>query len=316
MNGGLLQDAHAAHRGGDITGAAPSGGGSGGGGGSGSSGGGGGSGGGSSASYIITASASIGGEISSDKQVTVSRGASQTFIIKPAEGYVISNVLVDGKGVGQVIRYTFSNVRSSHTIQALFVAEGMSGHGHQGNCPKDETCPIWPYTDSIPTAWYHDGVHYCIETDLMIGTAPTLWEPDIPLTRAMMAQVLYNKSGRPAVSGDGMFDDVDRGWYWSAITWGCRNNVLYGYGDGNFGPQDPITREQLAALLWRYAGRPQTDVQSSFSDAAEASDYAKQALHWTSQHGIIAGYPDGTFRPRANATRAEAAQMIMRYFNL
>lgn len=296
---------------GEITGATPSGGGNSGGGSSGS----GGSGGGS-VSYIITASASIGGEISPDKQVTVSRGASQTFIIKPAEGYVISNVLVDGKGVGQVTRYTFSNVQSKHTIQALFVAEGMSGRGHQGNCPKDKTCPIWPYTDSIPTAWYHDGVHYCIETDLMIGTAPTLWEPDIPLTRAMMAQALYNKAGRPAVSGDGMFDDVDQGWYWSAITWGCRNNALYGYGDGNFGPQDPITREQLAALLWRYAGRPQTDVQSNFSDAAEVSDYAKQALCWASQHGIIAGYPDGAFRPRANATRAEAAQMIMRYFNL
>lgn len=308
-NGGTLDPST-----GDVTGEVPGGGDNPGGGGSGGGGGGGGS--SSSASYIITASASIGGEISPDKQVTVRRGASQTFTIKPAEGYVISSVLVDGKSVGQVSSYTFSNVQSKHSIQALFVAEGMSGHGHQGDCPKNEVCPIWPYTDSNPKAWYHDGVHYCIEMDLMIGTAPALWEPDIPFTRAMMAQVLYNKSGRPAVSGDGMFDDVGQEWYWPAITWGGRNNVLFGYGDGNYGPQDPITREQLVALLWRYAGRPQTDAQSSFSDVDEVSDYAKQALHWASQQGIIAGYPDGAFHPRANATRAEAAQMIMRYFNL
>lgn len=278
----------------------------------------GGSGGGSSSStsYIIMASASIGGEISPEKRVTVRSGADQTFTIRPAEGYVISDVLVDGKSVGQVTSYTFRNVRSGHTIQALFVAEGMSGHGHQGDCPKDETCPIWPYTDSIPTDWYHDGVHYCIEDQLMIGTAPVLWEPDISLSRAMMAQVLYNKAGQPAVSGDGVFDDVDREWYWPAITWGGRNNVLLGYDDGSYGPQDPITREQLATLLWRYAGQPQTDDQLRFSDAAEVSDYARQALNWASRQGVITGYPDGTFRPQDDASRAEAAQMIMRYFEL
>lgn len=279
-------------------------------------GGGNGSGGSSPASYVIMASASIGGGISPDKRVTVRSGADQTFTIKPDEGYVISDVLVDSESVGAVDSYTFRNVRSGHTIQALFVAEGMSGHGHQGPCPKDETCPIWPYTDSIPTDWYHDGVHYCIENDLMIGTAPVLWEPDIPLSRAMMAQVLYNKAGQPAVGGDGVFSDVDREWYWPAITWGGRSNVLLGYDDGSYGPQNPITREQLATLLWRYAGQPQFDGELSFSDAAQVSDYAKQALNWASRQGVIAGYPDGTFRPQANASRAEAAQMIMRYFEL
>ena len=278
-----------------------------------SSGGGGGS---HSASYIITASASIGGEISPDKKVTVSRGADQTFVIKPAVGYVISDVLVDGKSVGPQTSYTFKDVRASHTIQALFVAEDMSGHGRHGDCPKDETCPIWPYTDSIPTAWYHDGVHYCIERGLMIGTAPALWEPNIPFSRAMMAQVLYNNGGRPEVSGEGVFADVDKEWYWPAITWGGRNKVLWGYGDGNYGPQDSITREQLATLLWRYSGQPQAGVQLNFSDAAQVSDYAREALCWASQHGVINGYPDGSFRPQGYASRAEAAQMIMRYFNL
>ena len=295
---------------GEITGAVPTGGGS-------DRPSGGGSGGGSSpASYVITASASVGGEIFPDQRVTVRGGADQTFTITPAEGYVISDVLVDDESVGPVTSYTFRNVRSAHTIQALFAAEGTSGHGHPGGCPKDETCPIWPYTDSIPTDWYHDGVHYCIENGLMIGTAPVLWEPDIPLSRAMMAQVLYNRAGQPAVSGAGVFEDVDQCGYWPAITWGGRTGVLQGYGDGSYGPYDAITREQLATLLWRYAGQPAADGQLHFSDAAEVSDYAKQALNWASRQGVITGYPDGTFRPRDNASRAEAAQMIMRYFNL
>lgn len=296
---------------GEITGAAPDGGGND------RPGSSGGSGGGSSpASYVITASASIGGEIFPDQRVTVRGGADQTFTITPAEGYVISDVLVDDESVGPVTSYTFRNVRSAHTIQALFAAEGTSGHGHPGGCPKDETCPIWPYTDSIPTDWYHDGVHYCIENGLMIGTAPVLWEPDIPLSRAMMAQVLYNKAGQPAVSGAGVFEDVEQCGYWPAITWGGRTGVLQGYGDGSYGPYDAITREQLATLLWRYAGQPASDGQLHFSDAAEVSDYARQALNWASRQGVITGYPDGTFRPRDNASRAEAAQMIMRYFEL
>lgn len=295
---------------GEITGAVPTGGGS-------DRPSGGSSGGGSSpASYVITASASVGGEIFPDQRVTVRGGADQTFTITPAEGYAISDVLVDDESVGPVTSYTFRNVRSAHTIQALFAAEGTSGHGHPGGCPKDETCPIWPYTDSIPTDWYHDGVHYCIENGLMIGTAPVLWEPDIPLSRAMMAQVLYNRAGQPAVSGAGVFEDVDQCGYWPAITWGGRTGVLQGYGDGSYGPYDAITREQLATLLWRYAGQPAADGQLHFSDAAEVSDYAKQALNWASRQGVITGYPDGTFRPRDNASRAEAAQMIMRYFNL
>ncbi len=193
---------------------------------------------------------------------------------------------------------------------------GHGGHGHFGDCPKDETCPIWPYTDSIPTAWYHDGVHYCIERSFMIGTAPLLWEPNIPLSRAMVAQVVYNKAGRPEVDGECMFNDVAQEWYWPAITWGGRNTVLLGYGNDNFGPEDPVTREQLATILWRYAGKPAASSELKFSDAATVSDYAKTALCWASEHGVITGYPDGTFLPQGNTTRAEAAQMFMRYFNL
>lgn len=185
-----------------------------------------------------------------------------------------------------------------------------------GPCPRDETCPIWPYTDAVPTAWYHDGVHYCIEEDLMIGTAPALFEPDIPLTRAMVTQVLYNRAGCPQVSGKDPFTDVKSGaWYWPAITWAAKEGIALGYGDGRFGPNDPVTREQLAALLWRDAGRPASQYVLPFSDAHRISDYAVPALRWTTERKIVNGYPDGTFLPQGNATRAEAAQMFYRYFN-
>ena len=267
-------------------------------------------------SGVVTVSASIGGMVSPGKRVPGDHGDDLTFTITPDEGYVIQDVLVDGKSVGPVTSYTFKDVRGRHTIQALFVAEGMLGTGIPEGCPRDETCPIRPYKDSTPTKWYHDGVHYCIENKLMVGTDRGQWEPDIPLSRAMMAQVLYNKAGKPAVSGAGVFDDVDQKWYWPAITWGSRNEVLLGYGNGNYGPQDPITREQLATLLWRYAGRPEADGVLKFSDADDVSDYAVEALCWANQHGIILGYEDGTLRPRGKASRAEAAQMIMRYFTL
>lgn len=268
-------------------------------------------------SYVITASASFGGSINPDNQTVVQPGGAVVFTITPDPGFVISDVVVDGKSIGTPEKYEFTNVRAAHSIEAVFAAS-HSSHGHIG-CPKDETCPIWPYTDSIPKSWYHDGVHYCIENGLTIGTGPAIYEPDIPLSRAMLAQVLYNKSGKPEVTGASEFDDVSEGdwqWYWPAVTWGGRNKVVLGYGDGNFGPDDPVTREQLCTMLWRYARGPAAAVGSNvhFSDSDQVSDWAAEAVRWASSRGIVNGYPDGSFDPKGIASRAEAAQMIMRYF--
>lgn len=120
------------------------------------------------------------------------------------------------------------------------------------DCPRDEHCTIWPFTDARTTAWYHDGVHYCIENSLMNGYGGNIWGPNNTLSRAMLAQILYNQVGKPAVTGDSPFSDVAAGmWYSDAITWASKNGVVLGYGNGKFGPDDPVTREQMAVMLYQ-----------------------------------------------------------------
>lgn len=190
--------------------------------------------------------------------------------------------------------------------------------GGSTNCPRNETCPIWPFTDASTMAWYHDSVHYCIEKGLMNGYGNHIWGPNNILSRAMLAQILYNLAGRPRVTGSSPFTDVASGaWYADAVIWAAAKGVVEGYGNGKFGPDNPITREQLATMLWRYIGKPAAVVGlSGFKDAGQIGDWAADAMDWAMANGILEGYGDGTLRPTGNATRAEAATMIMRFLKL
>jgi len=139
--------------------------------------------------------------------------------------------------------------------------------------------------------------------------------PDKNLSRAQLAQILYNHAGRPAVTGASPFIDVANGkWYTSAIVWANQRGVVGGYGNSLFGPDDNITREQLAVMLWRYAGNPAaTNKELHFNDIDEAGGYALEALRWAVEKGILTGYGNGRLNPTGLATRAEAAAMLMRY---
>jgi hypothetical protein len=120
------------------------------------------------------------------------------------------------------------------------------------------------------------------------------------------------------VTGKNPFPDVGEGkWYSNAITWAYQAGVVEGYDDGNFGPNDKITREQLATMIWRYAGKLQATTSSlgSFTDAAKVSSYAQDALLWACEKAIVQG-DNGVLDPKGNATRAQAATMIMRYLEL
>ncbi len=182
-------------------------------------------------------------------------------------------------------------------------------------CPRDATCPIWPYTDADPHAWYHDGVHFCIENHLMVGYGDDVFAPGDTLSRAMLAQILYNKTGRPAAPEAAPFDDVPDGlWYAPAVAWGAENGVVEGYGNGKFGPADPVTREQLAAMLWRRAGRPESgESLERFPDGGETSPWAAEALQWAVEQGIVVGKDAGLLDPTGTASRAEAAAMVQRF---
>ena len=139
--------------------------------------------------------------------------------------------------------------------------------------------------------------------------------PNNNLTRAQFAQILYNKEGKPAVTGSSIFADAADGlWCAPAVTWAAENGIVGGYGSGLFGPNDNITREQIAVILWRYAGSPAaTDKELHFADADKASGYTLDALRWAAENGILNGYGDGRLNPKGLATRAQAAQILRNY---
>ena len=149
----------------------------------------------------------------------------------------------------------------------------------------------------------------------MGGYSDGTFGPDGRLSRAQLAQILYNREGRPAGSGAAAFTDVDPGyWYAPAIAWAAANGIVTGYGGGRFGPNDSITREQLAVMLWRYAGNPAaTDAELHFADAYKVSEWALDALRWATENHIINGKGGSILDPTGPATRAETAQMLKNF---
>ena len=268
------------------------------------------------ARYSITATAGPGGQIDPSGGVRVRRRQDQTFAITPDPGYQVADVLVDGQSVGAVTAYTFESVTQAHTIAITFRALDEASP-----CPRDDTCPIAPFTDAAPTAWYHDGVHYCVERGLMVGTAPATFAPDLPTSRAMIAAILWRAAGSPAADGPLPYGDVaPDAWYTEAIRWATAAGVVKGYDTGDFGPGDPITREQLAAMLWRYARAGGWSVSagedadlSRYQDFDQAGEWAIPALRWAAGGGVIRGKGDA-LDPQGQATRAQAATMLQRFF--
>lgn len=182
-------------------------------------------------------------------------------------------------------------------------------------CPKDNTCPIAKYQDVNPNGWYHDGVHYVLENNLMVGMDTRRFEPNSNLTRAQFAQILYNKEDRPAVSGEDQFVDTNPGaWYANAVLWASQKEIVSGYGNGIFQPNSDVTREQMAVMLYNYAGKPATSgALSAFTDADHVSFWAENAIKWAVENKIISGKGNGILDPKGTATRAEAATMLMKY---
>ena len=258
--------------------------------------------------YSITASAGEGGTISPSGDVRVSSGADKTFTISAYEGYVLNDVTVDGESVGKVTTYTFEDVKAAHTIHATFTKI------NSGVEPD-----ILPFTDVSASDWFYNAVVYNYENNIMKGMSATAFAPNSNLTRAMLAQVLYNLEGQPS-AGAGSFADVASGqWYTDAINWAANNQIVNGYGNNRFGPNDNITREQLATILYRYASYKGYEIITGgnsiheFSDSNKISSWAMDAMRWAVSEGVINGNANGTLDPTGNATRAQVAQMMMNF---
>ena len=199
------------------------------------------------------------------------------------------------------------------------VAVPALGHHYvDGVCDRCGAIKL-PFTDVNEGDWFYDKVAYVYHHKLMTGTSETTFEPNATLTRAMMVQILYNKEGRPAATTNGNpYTDVPKDqWYYNAVQWAYENKITSGTSETTFEPNSEVTREQFARFMYNYAGNPAVSGKLDFVDADQVSDWAYDAMVWANQNNIILGKKksDGSvvLDPRGNATRAEAATILMGY---
>lgn len=270
---------------------------------------------GGSSSYTITTKDTDNGSISVSPS-RASSGRTVTITVEPDDGYALDELNVtDSKGEKVELtkvsdtKYTFTMPRSRVTIEATFVEINHA-----------DVCPSADYTDVDIDAWYHTAIDYAIENSLMNGIGNNLFAPDSNLSRAMLVQVLWNLEGNPDVSTITEYSDVaSDAWYYNAVQWATAENIVGGYGNGIYGPEDDITREQMALMLYRYAQYKGYDTTQSgadtqdFTDYADISDWALEGMTWAVNAGLLNGKGNGILDPTGNATRAEVAQILMNF---
>ena len=277
-----------------------------------------GGGGGSVTAYAITVEDSENGQVEANR-TSASRGSSVTLTVTPDEGYELSSLTVtdaDGNEIEVTENdgiYRFTMPSSKVTVTAEFT-ESSENPG----TPEELGTTGLPFTDVVSTDWYYDAVAYAYENDLMNGISSTQFNPNGTTTRGMIATILYRLEGEPEAPACD-FTDVAAGQYYTdAVAWAAENHLVNGYGDGTFGPNDNITREQMSALLYRYAEFKGYDLTargdlSGYTDASQISDYAVTAMQWATAEGLVNGMGDGTLAPRGNSTRAQIATILMRF---
>lgn len=241
-------------------------------------------------------------------------GDKVTVILTPGEHYAAGTLTV--------------TTRSGTAVEAASSGDGTWSFSYPGEkvrfyavfphayqcCGKESGCPLAAYGDLSPAAWYHDGVHYCLDWGLMSGYDPVSFVPGGGLSGGMMAQMLYNLAGRPELPGKSFYTGTGA-WYDTAVTWAVGAGVLnVDEGFWKFSPDEGITREQLALMLWRYAGRPLAEGGTlSFPDTGALSPWAVEAVRWAADRRILMGRESGLLDPGGKVTRAEAASMLVRF---
>ena len=183
---------------------------------------------------------------------------------------------------------------------------------------KVSSCPSDPFTDLEYSSWAHEGIDYCLTHGYMNGTSPTLFTPKGTVTRGQLVTILHRMAGSPKPTASADFTDVaPDAWYGEAVAWAAENGIVNGYQDGTFRPMGNITREQIAAILYRYVGSPAVTGELDFPDSHTVSGYAVDAMLWATQQGYITGKAqrDGTplLAPSEHATREQIASIIMRF---
>ena len=257
--------------------------------------------------YKITVEATQGGTVTADP-TAAKAGTTVTLTPVPDRGYQVGAVAVTDR-FGDAVAvteqadgtYTFTMPNGQVTVTVTF-----------------EQAPL-PFPDVTEGDWFYDAVRYAYETGLMDGVEDNLFAPNSETTRAQLVTILYRLAGEPEPGGDSGFSDVAAGiWYTDAVAWAAENGIVNGVSDTEFAPGDDITREQLAAILYRYAAYQGYDVSqradlSGFGDASSIRPYAQEALSWASAQGLVLGFEDGSLRPQGTASRAQIAAVLMRF---
>ena len=171
------------------------------------------------------------------------------------------------------------------------------------------------FIDVSPDAWYADAVNWCRDNKIMSGMGGNAFSPEVAVTRAMMAMVLYRAAGDPKAAAPNFTDVPADQWYTDAIGWASEIGMTAGYGNGLFGTEDPISREQMVTFLWRYDGSPKVD-SPPFIDSAQIEEYAKPAVSWACANNIVSGVGGDRFDPKGSATRAQIAAILKQYLEI
>ena len=227
-------------------------------------------------------------------------GKSVTFTFKPDTGYKVKDVKVNGKSVGAVKTYTIDKLTVSTRIEVEFTNGKL------------------PFTDVRESDWFYEDVAFAYENGLFAGTSDTTFSPNASMTRAMLVTVLYRLEGQPAVNGRSGFSDVQyNGYYEDAVTWAADNGIVNGTSTTTFSPNANVTREQMAAILYRYAQHKKYNTAASsglngFTDHASVSGYAAASLEWAVAEKLVNGSA-GKLMPTGNATRAQVAAILHRF---
>lgn len=256
----------------------------------------------------ITIQSNSGGKVTASA-AQAAQGKVVTLTAAPNSGYTLQSLRVTdatGKTVSLTDlgggKYTFVMPASAVTVSASFAAQAVD--------------PASPFGDVAPGTWYYDAVQYAYQHGLMSGTGEGQFSPDLATSRGMIVTILYRLAGSPATSGSPAFADVSKGdWYADGVTWASANGIVSGYPDGAFGPNDPITREQMTAILYQYA-RFQGKLDSgwadlsAFADAGAVSAWAQESVSWAVAKGLISGISADTLAPGGYTTRAQAAVIL------
>ena len=261
--------------------------------------------------YKVTTSAVNNGGVNASPS-SAEKGATITITLSPDKGYKLDKLTVtDGSGK------TVSTVKKSDTVYTFTMPASAVKVG-VSYVKATETPSKTKFNDVSANDWFASAVDYVTGKGMMNGTADNTFSPKAHTTRGMVVTVLYRLENQPSTSAASFTDVASGAYYANAVAWANANGIVSGYGSGKFGPNDKVTREQLAAILYRYAQYKKYDVSGAksldgYTDAQSVSSYAVPALQWANAAGIVTGKSGSKLDPKGNATRAEVAAMLMRF---